>query len=69
VLACLRKDPNDRPQNAEVLLTMATGCKTGDCWNSNLAQTWWEKHLPEFTGALSLGDVRSDTANRDAVFQ
>ena len=69
VLACLRKDPNDRPQNAEVLLNMCTGCKTGDCWNSNLAKTWWEKHLPELTGPLSLGDVRSDTANRDAVFQ
>jgi eukaryotic-like serine/threonine-protein kinase len=68
VLACLRKDPNDRPQNAEVLLTMATGCKTGDCWNSNLAKTWWERHLPEFTGPLSLGDVRSDPASRDAVF-
>jgi serine/threonine-protein kinase len=69
VLACLRKDPNDRPQNAEVLLGMATGCKTGDCWNSNLAKTWWEKHLPELTGPLSLGDVRSDVASRDAVFQ
>jgi len=69
VLACLRKDPNDRPQNAEVLLGMATGCKTGDCWNSKLAKTWWEKHLPELTGPLSLGEVRSDTANRDAVFQ
>jgi len=56
VLACLQKDPNKRPQNAEVLLDMAIGCKTGDCWNQNLAKGWWSKHLPEFTAPLSLGD-------------
>ena len=38
VLACLQKDPNKRPQNAEVLLDMACGCKTGDCWNQDLAK-------------------------------
>ena len=30
VLACLEKDPDKRPQNAEVLLEMACGCKSGD---------------------------------------
>jgi len=69
VLACLRKNPNDRPQNAEVLLNMASGCKTGDCWNSDLGKTWWEKHLPEFTGPLTLGDVRSEPSPRDVVLQ
>jgi eukaryotic-like serine/threonine-protein kinase len=56
VLACLQKDPNKRPQNAEVLLDMAVGCKSGDCWNQDLAKGWWSKHLPEFTAPLSLGD-------------
>ena len=58
VLACLAKDPNKRPQNAEVLLKMACGCKSGDCWTSDMSKTWWEKHLPEFTGPLALGDTR-----------
>jgi eukaryotic-like serine/threonine-protein kinase len=70
VLACLQKDPNKRPQNAEVLLDMAVGCKTGDCWNQNLAKGWWDKHLPEFTAPLSLGDYGvSEAQNRVAVLQ
>jgi serine/threonine protein kinase len=68
VLACLRKDPNQRPQNAEVLLEMACGCNTCDSWNSDLAKSWWEKHLPEFTGALTL-DCSADPETRDAVLQ
>jgi serine/threonine protein kinase len=69
VLACLRKDPNQRPQNAEVLLEMTCGCKTSDSWTSDLAKSWWEKHLPEFTGALTLGDLTSESETRDAVLQ
>lgn len=69
VLACLRKDPNQRPQNAEVLLEMACGCKTSDCWNSDLARSWWDKHLPEFTGPLTLSTVRSEDDARNAVLQ
>jgi len=70
VLACLQKDPNKRPQNAEVLLDMAVGCKTGDCWNQNLAKGWWDKHLPEFTAPLSLGDYGvSEAQDRVAVLQ
>jgi len=69
VLACLQKDPNKRPQNAEVLLNMAIGCKTGDCWNQDLAKGWWTKHLPEFTTPLSLGDYGSEVSDRAVVLQ
>jgi serine/threonine protein kinase len=62
VLSCLQKDPNKRPQNAEVLLGMTMGCKTGDCWNQDLAKGWWNKHLPEFTAPLSLGDYGASEA-------
>jgi serine/threonine-protein kinase len=58
VLACLQKDPNKRPQNAEVLFDMACRCHVGGHWNSAAAKVWWTKHLPELTGPLSLGDVR-----------
>ena len=70
VLACLQKDPNKRPQNAEVLLDMAVGCKSGDCWNQDLAKGWWNKHLPEFTAPLSLGDYGvSEAPERVVVLQ
>ena len=69
VMACLQKDPNRRPQNAEVLLDMTCGCKTGDCWNQDLAKSWWEKHLPEFTGPLTLGDFRAGPERPEGVLQ
>jgi serine/threonine-protein kinase len=69
VLACLQKDPNKRPQNAEVLLDMAVGCKTGDCWNQELAKGWWYKHLPDYTAPLSLGDYRAEAPDRAVVLQ
>jgi len=69
VLACLQKDPNKRPQNAEVLLDMAVGCKSGDCWNQDLAKGWWYKHLPDYTAPLSLGDYRAEASDRAVVLQ
>ena len=69
VLSCLQKDPDKRPQNAEVLLDMAVGCKSGDCWNQDLAKGWWNKHLPEFTAPLSLGDYGADAVDRAVVLQ
>jgi serine/threonine-protein kinase len=70
VLSCLQKDPNKRPQNAEVLLNMAIGCKTGDCWNQDLARGWWSKHLPDLTMPLSLGEYGTfETQDRVVVLQ
>ena len=69
VLACLQKDPNKRPPNAEALLKMACACKSPDYWNSDRASAWWNKHLPEFTGPLSLGDVGPNASDRATVLQ
>ncbi|HTG89381.1 MAG TPA: serine/threonine-protein kinase [Vicinamibacterales bacterium] len=69
VLACLQKDPNKRPQNAEMLLGMACNCKSGDRWTSESAKAWWRTHLPEFTRPLSLGESVSDGAGRAVMLQ
>jgi serine/threonine-protein kinase len=54
VLACLQKDPNLRPQNAGELFQMAHECRTCDGWTQTQARAWWEHHLPEFTGPLTI---------------
>jgi serine/threonine-protein kinase len=54
VLACLEKNPNRRPQNAEELLAIAWGCTSCEGWSQKRAKTWWETHLPEMTGPLTL---------------
>jgi serine/threonine-protein kinase len=69
VLACLQKDPNKRPQNAQELLKIARDCRTCEGWTHSAAKSWWERHLPELTGPLTLGDEhpRSAAASTAAV--
>ena len=70
VLSCLQKDPDKRPQNAEMLLGMACGCKSGDRWIQDLAKGLVGQHLPEFTRPLSLGEYRqSESPERMVVLQ
>ena len=67
VLACLQKDPNKRPQNAEELLRIAHNCRTCEGWTQVAAKSWWETHLPELTGPLTLGDDGPRTAAASAA--
>jgi eukaryotic-like serine/threonine-protein kinase len=59
VLSCLEKDPNKRPQNAEVLYDLA--CR-GTCvmWDQAAAKRWWDIHLPELTGPLTISDSAAE---------
>jgi len=54
VMSCLEKDPKNRPHDAEELFTLACRCRMGDEWETTQAREWWEQHLPEFTGALTI---------------
>jgi tRNA A-37 threonylcarbamoyl transferase component Bud32 len=56
VLACLEKDPRKRPQNAEELLRMLRRCRFGGTWDHETARGWWQTHLVEFTGPLTVDD-------------
>jgi serine/threonine-protein kinase len=54
VLACLEKDPDRRPQSAEVLWQMSLECRHAEGWSRDAARLWWERHLPELTRPLVL---------------
>jgi serine/threonine-protein kinase len=67
VLACLEKDPDKRPQNAEQLFDLACRCTVCDTWTPQDARTWWKTHLPELTGPLTIVDARTEVADPAAV--
>ena len=46
VMACLQKDPRDRPDSAEALFDMAAVCLTRDSWDQADARRWWTAHAP-----------------------
>jgi eukaryotic-like serine/threonine-protein kinase len=64
VLACLQKDPDMRPQSAEELLRMAESCRVCESWNQGSARRWWETHLPELTGPLTIARSEAEALPR-----
>ena len=64
VLACLEKDPDKRPQNAEVLWQMSLKCRSSETWSREAARHWWELHLPEITQPLVLAVPAAGAAGR-----
>jgi serine/threonine-protein kinase len=51
ILACLEKDPEQRPQTAEELSRMLQESQLETTWSNARARHWWSTHLPEHTVA------------------
>ena len=51
VMACLSKDPDERPASVEDLLRMLDRCGVEGTWTPGAARLWWNGHLPELCGA------------------
>jgi hypothetical protein len=49
VLACLAKDPRQRPASADVLAQSLDRLTTTHPWQQRQAKSWWELHEPELS--------------------
>jgi serine/threonine protein kinase len=67
VMSCLEKDPNRRPQDAERLFELACECCSIDMWTNHMAKAWWETHLMELTGPLTLVEPHPEDVTRAVV--
>lgn len=47
ILGCLSKDPDDRPQSADVIDRLLQNAQTEPHWTEQRAQRWWDQHRPE----------------------
>jgi eukaryotic-like serine/threonine-protein kinase len=59
VMACLNKNPINRPRDAEELFAMSCRCQGDEGWTARQAKEWWEHHLPELTGVLTVPEVKA----------
>ncbi len=46
IMACLAKDPDERPQSAEQLSRLLAAVKLPE-WTQRRAEAWWRAHHPE----------------------
>jgi serine/threonine-protein kinase len=46
ILACLEKNPDDRPATASTLLERLSTVWNGEAWTAERARRWWDFHYP-----------------------
>jgi tRNA A-37 threonylcarbamoyl transferase component Bud32 len=51
VLACLEKDPDQRPPDAQALAEAVAACAGAGNWSNRQAAAWWRAHLPDLAAA------------------
>jgi serine/threonine-protein kinase len=54
VMACLQKDPGQRPRSANELLRLVSECRLRDGWDGDAAKNWWDAHLPHLTRPVAV---------------
>ncbi|HEY3204944.1 MAG TPA: serine/threonine-protein kinase [Thermoanaerobaculia bacterium] len=53
VLACLAKDPNQRPESARALLEALDACDDVPAWDETQARRWWREHAARKSAAAA----------------
>jgi serine/threonine protein kinase len=46
IMACLEKNPDDRPATAEILVARLATVETRNAWTQERARNWWDLHHP-----------------------
>ena len=67
ILACLAKDPADRPEDAAILYRRLSECPTEDPWNRDRAVGWWHLHLPDLFQVDSDGELTDSGRSLDSA--
>ena len=67
LLACLAKDPNERPQTAAELSLRLEAIPTDGPWNEARASRWWDTHRPEVAATPSGEAADAPDPIRDAA--
>jgi serine/threonine protein kinase len=52
VLACLAKNPEDRPQSVDELLRRLERVPVRSPWTNDAARQWWDAHLVELAAPM-----------------
>ena len=52
VIDCLRKNPDDRPNDASELLARIASYHLAGQWSGAHAKAWWQARLPDFAAPL-----------------
>jgi serine/threonine-protein kinase len=53
IMACLEKNPNDRPQTAAELMARLKAIPLASTWAPERAEHWWQAHRPATQGSLA----------------
>jgi serine/threonine-protein kinase len=61
VLACLAKDPDDRPASAEWLAERLAECQAAGGWTPARAKEWWEQNFNTAAAAPLRADAATST--------
>jgi serine/threonine-protein kinase len=59
ILACLEKNPDDRPPTADALAASLMAGRTAVAWTTEMASQWWDVHHPSASAGQGDGPARS----------